>query len=122
MARSDHTKETIHAPPHDNARSLRIEVDYERYEHLLDDPNLTEDQKRELLQTLWSVVVEFVSLGFGVHPLQQAQKPCGEPQENVPNPALEAPNALYLKHSFLTQHFKELTDLETEAAKEGTKT
>lgn len=50
-----------------------ITVDYEAYAHFLDDAELSEAEKRALLQSLWNVIVDFVSLGFGVHPLQQVQ-------------------------------------------------
>lgn len=46
-----------------------ITFDYERYAHFLEDDDLTDEQKRELLETLWNIIVNFVSLGFGVHPL-----------------------------------------------------
>ncbi|MFD0917259.1 hypothetical protein ACFQ14_12635 [Pseudahrensia aquimaris] len=49
-------------------------IDYKKYESMLDESDLSEDQKREFLETLWSVIVGFVDLGFGVHPLQQ----CGD--------------------------------------------
>lgn len=52
-----------------------ITLDVERYKHLLDDPALTETQKEEFLQALWSIVVTFVELGFGVHPLQEVYEP-----------------------------------------------
>ena len=57
-----------------------LTVDYERYAHLLDDPELSEEQKRELLQALWEIICTFVSIGFGVHPAQQAQNTCGQLQ------------------------------------------
>jgi hypothetical protein len=50
-----------------------ILVDYERYAHFLENENLTEEEKRAFIQALWSIVVDFVSLGFGVHPMQQAR-------------------------------------------------
>lgn len=52
-----------------------LAVDVKKYEALLDDPNLSEQQKEEFLRALWSVVVAFVELGFGVHPLQEV---CGQ--------------------------------------------
>lgn len=52
-----------------------LAVDVRKYEALLDDPNLSEKQKEEFLRALWSVVVTFVELGFGVHPLQEV---CGQ--------------------------------------------
>ncbi len=54
-----------------------IHIDYERYEKFLENADLTEQEKREFIDALWSIIMEFVSLGFGVHPLQQvdAQQP-----------------------------------------------
>lgn len=51
--------------------TLRLDVDY--YQTLLDDVEIPEDKKREMIETLWQIVVSFVSLGFDVHPLQQAE-------------------------------------------------
>jgi len=55
-----------------------ISIDYALYEQYLEGMNLTETQKREFLDTLWHIIVNFVDLGFGVHPLQQAmaEKDC----------------------------------------------
>lgn len=74
-----------------------ITVDYEAYAHLLDDADLSEDDKRELLQALWSIICSFVQLGYGVHPAQQA---CGKLLENSPKPALTAPNMVHCKEQF----------------------
>ena len=52
-----------------------LTVDVKKYEALLDDPSLSEAQKEEFLRAIWSVVVTFVELGFGVHPLQEV---CGQ--------------------------------------------
>lgn len=56
---------------------LGIDIDY--YQSMLDDADIPEDKKREFVETLWSIVVQFVDLGFGIHPLQQAND---QPQEN----------------------------------------
>ncbi|WP_419739587.1 hypothetical protein [Ruegeria sp.] len=56
-----------------------LSVDCERYERFLRDNNLTDDEKREFLKALWTIIVDFVDLGFGVHPLQQAcEQPAGK--------------------------------------------
>lgn len=49
-----------------------IEVDYARYDQYLEGSDLTDAEKRQFLETLWSIIVSFVDLGFGVHPVQQA--------------------------------------------------
>lgn len=52
-----------------------VTVDLKKYQSLIDDPSLSEAQKEEFLRALWSVIVAFVELGFGVHPLQEV---CGQ--------------------------------------------
>ena len=53
-------------------KSPALTIDYALYEQYLDDSDLSEAQKREFIETLWNIIVSFVDLGFGVHPLQQA--------------------------------------------------
>jgi hypothetical protein len=52
-----------------------VTFDVSRYEHFLEDQGLSAEQKRAMLEALWSIIVGFVDLGFGVHPVQQA---CGQ--------------------------------------------
>lgn len=49
-----------------------ITLDVSLYETYLEDSGMTDDQKRQFLEALWSIIVGFVDLGFGVHPVQQA--------------------------------------------------
>jgi hypothetical protein len=49
-----------------------LTIDWELYAEHLEDSDLTDDQKREFIETLWNIVVAFVDLGFGIHPVQQA--------------------------------------------------
>ncbi len=60
----------VSAPP-----KPTLTVDVEKYQAFLDGADMTEVQKEEFLQALWSIIVSFVDLGFGVHPLQAV---CGE--------------------------------------------
>lgn len=55
-----------------------ITVDYAAYAHFLEGSDLSEDQKQALLQSLWNIVVGFVSLGFGVHPASPDREACGQ--------------------------------------------
>ena len=57
-------------------RMLTLDVD--RYQKYLDDADLSDAQKQDVLEALWSIIVNFVDLGFGVHPVQRA---CGQPSE-----------------------------------------
>lgn len=64
-----------------------LTVDVEKYQSWLDGSDLSQEQKEEFLQALWSIVVSFVELGFGVHPLQEI---CGQDDLD----SLEAPTAV----------------------------
>lgn len=52
-----------------------VTVDVEKYQSWLDGSDFSDAQKEEFMQSLWSMVVSFVELGFGVHPLQEI---CGQ--------------------------------------------
>ena len=60
-------------------------IDTEKYQAYLDDPALSEDQKEEIVQALWGIIVAFVDLGFGVHPLQEVlgQEACGKAEQQL---------------------------------------
>ena len=109
-----------YTPDTDNSRPV-VTVDYERYAHFLDNADLTEDQKREFLQTLWNIIVEFVSMGFGVHPVQQAKGACGQNFKNPGNPPILGPDEVLLKTDILTKNFSDAADSETDAAAERVK-
>lgn len=81
--RPDPTSALSAAPPR------IVTVDYEAYAHLLDDADLSEDDKRQLLQALWSIICSFVQLGYGVQPAQQA---CGKLFDASPKSPSAAPD------------------------------
>lgn len=56
-----------------------LTIDYALYEEHLEGADLSDVQKQEFLDALWSIIVGFVDLGFGVHPLQQIPSDtCGQ--------------------------------------------
>ena len=65
-------------------RSLTVDV--EKYQAFLDGSDMTEVQKEEFLQALWTIIVNFVDLGFEVHP---AQEVCGKAPETSDQSAKE---------------------------------
>ena len=71
--------DAVNAISESTARN-RLEVDLERFQHHLDDPSLSPEQRDEFLSALWFIVSTFVELGFDVHPLQQA---CGKGQNDL---------------------------------------
>ena len=49
----------------------RLAFDKEKYLPELEGTDLTEEQKIEMLQALWSIMEAFVDLGFGVNSIHQ---------------------------------------------------
>jgi len=75
--------------------------DLEKYRHHLDELDLTEEQKQELLITLWQIMTQFVDLGFGRDATTLALKSiCGEDFECAP---LDDEYDLYLKDKLSTE-------------------
>lgn len=66
------------------AAKPRLEIDIQKYQAYLDGSGLTPTQKEDFLRALWSIMVAFVDLGFGVHPVQQA---CGQVEKSLDPPA-----------------------------------
>ncbi|CTQ58152.1 hypothetical protein [Roseibium album] len=56
-----------------------VGVNYELYASYLDDPSLSEHDKRDIIETLYGIVSSFVDLGFDVHPLQKVGSTIGVP-------------------------------------------
>jgi hypothetical protein len=73
-ASPDDLHDTISAP----AAMPRLTFDAKEYMAHLDGLDLTDAQKHQMLEALWSIMVSFVDLGFGIHPVQQAMEPARE--------------------------------------------
>ena len=58
----------------------KLTIDWDAYLAFLEDEDISEEQKRDLIETLWSIVVTFVDLGFGFEP---AQEICGQDPERL---------------------------------------
>jgi hypothetical protein len=77
---TDKPTTTIEKHPKGNLPAKPVlTIDYALYEQYLEGADLSDDQKQEFLDALWSIIVGFVDLGFGVHPLQQIpSNTCGQ--------------------------------------------
>jgi hypothetical protein len=71
-----------------------LTLDVDLYQHYLDNSDLTDAQKQELLETLWQIICEFVLMGFHVHPVQQAQQSSGKDVITALTPTHEVSPAL----------------------------
>ena len=70
-----------------------LEVDVAKYQAYLDDAGLSDEQKQELIEALWSIIVGFVDLGFGVHPVQEV---CGEVEKSINKSGDQYRDEIYL--------------------------
>lgn len=70
-----------------------LKVDVERYQAYLDGTDMTNAQKEEFLQSMWQIIVSFVELGFGVHPLQEV---CGKDDQCTAQSPVGACDELHL--------------------------
>ncbi|MGD1925902.1 MAG: hypothetical protein ACFB03_17195 [Paracoccaceae bacterium] len=62
-------------------RALFLDTDlYQRY---LDSTEYTDEAKRDFVEALWSIMVSFVDLGWGIHPLQQLEEICGQLEDDA---------------------------------------
>jgi len=95
-----------------------ITVDYKLYAHYLENSGLTAEEKREFLQTIWNIVCEFVSLGFGVHPVQQAQFSCGKQEEITELPDSGSSNNVKYAGDPLIKSFADAVGEKTEVPEE----
>lgn len=57
------------------AETFAIQFDAAEFVHFLEDADLSSAQKIEYVRMIWDIVLQFVDLGFGLHPIQQA---CGQ--------------------------------------------
>jgi len=107
---------TRYSPPSDADNMLQrdsesgiglpaLSLDWEEFAHFLDDTGWTEGQKAEYVTLVWNIVGEFVALGWGVHPLQQAEETCGKVPEPGSNEALPSSEVVELSHSDLISKF-----------------
>jgi hypothetical protein len=71
-----------------------VHVDVDRYKAYLDGSGMNDAQKEEFLQALWSIIVNFVELGYGVHPLQEV---CGKEAGTASDGAIDARDAVSCK-------------------------
>jgi hypothetical protein len=71
----------LSADNHEPAPYPSLTVDWDLYAEYLEQSDLSDDQKREFIETLWAIVVSFVDLGFGVG---QPQNQNAEPSKNAP--------------------------------------
>lgn len=97
---------------------LSLTLDYDLFDHYLADADLTEDQKREFITVMWNLVVEMMSLGIEIHPVQQAQATCGKLSEDHTNPPNFAAEMVQSKGPLIETDFSNAATGESQKAAE----
>ena len=87
----DKTPET-QTPPR---RALTLDV--EKYQRMLDAPDVTPSQREEMIKALWSIITAFSDLGYD---LSAAKTPCGQDAKNPDLPAIQAADLLDCKADY----------------------
>ena len=77
-----------------------MELDIRKYQALLKDIDIPEGHKEQMIEALWSIVVAFVEIGYGVHPVQQA---CGKVNENNNKSSIDGAGDLYCDDSSILE-------------------
>lgn len=80
-------------------RHNTLVVDLKEFEHFLEGSGMNDAQKEEFLGIMWNIIVNFVDLGFGIHPVQDAMESNTElnidyDEENVDNHASSEMNII----------------------------
>jgi len=85
-------------------------IDVQYYQTYLEDSNLSDAEKQELLETLWDIICELVQLGYGVHPMQQLDENCGQDKGDSGKSEKADSSALDSKHGSLIKAFMDACD------------
>lgn len=96
----DPTPDEVSAP---SPGKLTIQFDAREFAHFLEESDLTEDQKLEYIQTIWQIVLQFIDMGFGIHPIQQA---CGQFDDETALYGGADSDMVELPHSDFCKDFK----------------
>ncbi|MGB0696280.1 MAG: hypothetical protein ACPGOY_11565 [Rhodospirillaceae bacterium] len=100
-----HKTKSLNVPNDKRATINVLNFDPREFFEFLDGTNWSDEQKAEYVTLVWNIVREFIAMGWGVHPLQQAAESCGKTSDN---PAL-APHGtaevLDSSHGHLIEEF-----------------
>lgn len=93
-----------------NAKPPRVlEFDPALFVHHLERWDASDEEKAEYLELIWQVVVQFVDLGFGIHPLSTAaQQSCGQLPLDVSSHDSQASDVVDWKEQFNGQTAKDV--------------
>lgn len=71
---TDTNKNQDQTPANSSNDTPGLTFDWRDWLPYFEDQDIPETQKRELIETLWQIIVAFVDLGFDLNPHQQAEQ------------------------------------------------
>lgn len=80
------TYEIAGTTPWSQTRTFQFDV--ERYQGLMNETSLTQEQREGFLEAIWTIITAFIDLGCGIHPSQQMNL-CVLPNSNIFSLAIE---------------------------------
>lgn len=87
----------------DTSLPKTLRIDTTLFQHHLDDWEASDEEKAEYLNLIWSIVLQFVDLGYGIHPLQQS---CGQHKQDRSACDIRASGVVDWKGQFNTKATK----------------
>tara|TARA_R110002094_G_scaffold99832_1_gene100093 strand:+ start:1542 stop:1922 length:381 start_codon:yes stop_codon:yes gene_type:complete len=91
-----------------------VKFDLEAYMPLLEDTDIPEAEKMELLRALYAIMASFVDLGFSLE-----ASPCGKLAENNDQQGNRLRDHVYSSHSKIIERFENAADVLVDVAGEG---
>lgn len=82
-----------------------VGIDLDKYQAYLDDPNLSDKEREQLTLLIWQIMMAFVDLGLGIHPVQQA---CGQVPESIDERDNQVENMLGSSSTTLSETFNHI--------------
>ena len=74
--------DTLGRVPQHQFRALSFDPD--AFMQFVEDEDLSDEDAHALLRAVWEIIVAFVDLGLGIHPVQQAMDNSGSDSTNLP--------------------------------------
>jgi|TARA_R100000501_G_C2577409_1_gene81955 hypothetical protein len=82
----------------------KFSIDFEKYLPYLEDTEIPDSEKLELIETLYAIMRSLVDIGFDIHPIKHG---CGQVSDEVRNLTLDSGNSVKLETDTLAPAFGE---------------
>lgn len=103
-------KNSVVISDNDAIRPSALTIDFEEFAEFFEDEDVSEEEAREFLVVFYSLALEFMSLGFGFHPVQQAKKACGKESGDSGSIPLPISNEVYLTEDQFSKNFERVAE------------